>query len=363
MELRPLYKKAGATIRCIAQFDNLIILIFTINFLNSYLSRMATIKRFTYKQNRLKQLRAFCYAAQSTSISRAAEQMFLSQPSISLLVKALETDLGGKLFNRNGPRIQLTEQGNILLELALPLVEGLESLPEAYHERCNNLVSGKLNIAAGESTILYILPDFIKRFRQAYPGVRVKLNNVTERDAIAMLRSGTVDFAMGSLQEVPDDIIYLPTMSYDTVLITPPDHPLGKRRTVNIADIGRYGLILPPRYLSTWRMVELVFQQHNVKYEVTLEAGGWEVIKKYVAAGLGISIVSSICLTGNEKLATVSLKDYFPARYYGLILRRGKFLTPASQRFFQMLDPSVLPRMEQQTIENSKQHHSGKNLA
>ena len=324
---------------------------------------MAAIKRFTYKQNRLKQLRAFCYAAQSASISRAAEQMFLSQPSISLLIKALESDLGGKLFNRNGPRIQLTEQGNILLELALPLVEGLESLPEAYHERCNNLVSGKLNIAAGESTILYILPDFIKRFRQDYPGIKVKLSNVTERDAIAMLRSGTVDFAMGSLLEVPDDIIYLPTMSYDTVLITPPDHPLCRQRSISIADIGRYGLILPPRYLSTWRMVELVFQQHNVKYQVSLEAGGWEVIKKYVAAGLGISIVSSICLTGNEKLASVSLERYFPARHYGLILRRGKFMTPASQRFFQMLDPSALARLEEQIMNGSTTQVAGTNLA
>lgn len=324
---------------------------------------MAVIKRFTYKQNRLKQLRAFCYAAQSASISRAAEQMFLSQPSISLLIKALESDLGGKLFNRNGPRIQLTEQGNILLELALPLVEGLESLPEAYHERCNNLVSGKLNIAAGESTILYILPDYIKRFRQDYPGIKVKLSNVTERDAIAMLRSGTVDFAVGSLVEVPDDIIYLPTLSYDSVLITPPGHPLSKLRDISIAHIGRYGLILPPRYLSTWRMVELVFQQHNVKYEVTLEAGGWEVIKKYVAAGLGISIVSSICLSGNEKLATRSLDAWFPARHYGLILRRGKFLTPATRRFFQMIDPAALDRIEQQLAEDSSSRAAGDQLA
>ena len=307
---------------------------------------MVAIKRFTYKQNRLKQLRAFCYAAQSTSISRAAEQMFLSQPSISLLIKALEHDLGGTLFHRNGPQIQLTDQGKVLLDLALPLVEGLETLPEAYHERCNNQVSGKLNIAAGESATLYILPGILKTFQKTYPDIKVKISNIGEREGLAMLRSGTVDFAIGTLYEIPDDIVYVPTMSSESLLITPKNHPLTRISSVSIADIGQYGLILPPRYLSTWRMVEYIFKQHNVKYTVTLEASGWEVIKKYVELGMGVSIVSRLCLTGQEKLATIPLKAYFPDRQYGVILRKGKFLTPASRRFFDMFDKNAVARID-----------------
>jgi len=241
--------------------------------------------RLYYKQNRLKQLRAFCYAAQTGSITKAAEQMFLSQPSISLLVKALEKDLDQSLFERKGPKIQLTNEGRILLDLALPLVEGLETIPEAFDERCNNAISGALNIAAGESTILYILPDIIKRFKQNYPHIQVQLSNVTGRDGLAMLRAGKVDFAVGSMLDVPDDIIYIPTLTYDPVLITPLNHPLAEKKEISIADIGPYGLILPPRHLTTWRMVELVFQQHNVKYNVSLEAGGWEVIKKICCLG------------------------------------------------------------------------------
>ncbi|MEE9551909.1 MAG: LysR family transcriptional regulator [Gammaproteobacteria bacterium] len=303
-----------------------------------------TDKRFYHKQNHLKQLRAFCNAAQTGSISKAAEQMYLSQPSISLLVKALEKDMGGLLFDRRGPRIQLTEEGRILLDLALPLVEGLETLREAFIERCNNHVSGELNIAAGESTILYILPGIIKQFKTAYPHIQVKLSNVTGRDGLALLRNGMVDFAVGSMLDVPDDIIYIPTISYDPKLITAIDHPLAKQKTVTIQDIGQYGLILPPRHLTTWRMVDLVFKQHNVEYSVALEAGGWEVIKKYVAMGLGISIVTSICLSDNDSLAKISLNKYFPMRNYGLVVRRGKFLSPAARRFFSMMDKNVLDR-------------------
>lgn len=299
-------------------------------------------KRFYYKQNRLKQLRAFCYAAQALSISKAAERMFLSQPSVSLQIRALEQELETTLFERRGPRIELTPEGHILYEIASPLVEGMDRLPDAFAERCGNVESGELDIAAGESTILYLLPGIMKRFSERYPGVRIRLHNVTGRDGLAELRGDKADFAVGSMIDVPRDIRYHPIYSYDTVLITPEDHPLAHKESLELADIGRYGLILPPRHLNTWRMVDLVFQQHNVEYKVTLEAGGWEVIKTYVEQGLGISIVTSICLTGSERLCARALDRYFPKRTYGVVVRRGKFLSPAARRFLEMMDPRLV---------------------
>ncbi len=300
-------------------------------------------KRFYYKQNRLKQLRAFCYAAQCESISKAAERMFLSQPSVSLQVRALEQELEAVLFERRGPRISLTPEGQALYELASPLVDGFDSLPEAFAERCGDVASGELNIAAGESTILYILPKYMQRFANRYPTVRLRLHNVTGRDGLAQLREDEVDFAVGSMPDTPEDITYQPIFSYDTLLITAENHPLASRAEVRLEDIQPYGLILPPRHLSTWRVVQLVFQQHNLDYKVTLEAGGWEVIKKYVELDVGVAIVSGICITGTERLAVRSLGQYFPKRSYGVVLRRGKFLSPAAKRFIRMMDPSFPP--------------------
>ena len=117
-----------------------------------------------YKQNRLKQLRAFCFAAPKGSISRAAEQLCLSQPSVSLQVQALERELETTLFERRGPNIRLTPQGQTLVEIALPLVRGIETLPENFRSELGDLNSGKISIAAGESTILYLLPEVIKQF-------------------------------------------------------------------------------------------------------------------------------------------------------------------------------------------------------
>lgn len=290
-----------------------------------------------YKQNRLKQLRAFCYAAQTGSISKAAEKLFLSQPSVSLQIQALERELSTALFERRGPSIKLTPHGKLLCELALPLVQGMDSLAETFAARCGKIEAGELNIAAGESTILYILPEPMKRFADCHPRVRLKLHNVTGRDGLALLRADEVDFAVGSMLEVPEDITYLPIFTYRPMLITPLNHPLAEQQSIRLEHISPYGLILPPRHLSTWGVVDLVFQQHNIPYKVALEAGGWEVIKRYVELGLGLSIVTEICLMGTEKLAKIPLDQYFPKRSYGIVLKRRKFLTPQADRFINMI--------------------------
>lgn len=301
-------------------------------------------ERFYYKQNRLKQLRAFCHAAQTGSISKAAERLFLSQPSVSLQIKALERELNVSLFERRGPSIELTPEGKILYGLSVPLVEGIDALPDTFSMRRGNLESGELNIAAGESTILYILPDFLTHFTKNYPGIRVRLHNVTGRDGMSLLRANEIDFAVGSFIDVPEDISYCPIFHFEPVLITEVNHPLIHKPDFTLQDLSEYGLILPPRHLSTWRMVKMVFRQHNIDYKVTLEAGGWEVIKKYVSMGMGISIVTSICLTGKEELGVLPLTRYFPKRSYGIVSRRGKFLSAGAKKFIEMMDPLFFER-------------------
>jgi DNA-binding transcriptional LysR family regulator len=297
-----------------------------------------------YKQNRLKQLRAFCHAARTGSVSAAAEQICLSQPTVSLQIQALEREFDTLLFERRGPKIKLTPEGELLYELAQPLVEGMDKLHETFSTQCGRVDQGVLNIAAGESTILYILPEPVRRFTQQHPGIEIKLHNVTGRDGLAMLRADAADLAVGSMIEVPDDISYRPVVTYGPKLITPVDHPLAGKASVTLEEIAPFGLILPPRHLSTWRTVDLVFRQHKLGYSVTLEAGGWEVIKKYVELGLGISIVTDVCLTGEEALASIPVEQYFPKRSYGIVLRRGKFLSPQAKRFLEVVDEAFADR-------------------
>lgn len=301
-----------------------------------------------YKGNLLKHLRAFCQTARLGSVSAAADALYLSQPSVSQQVKALEDELGHALFERQGPKMHLTPAGKTLLELAGPLVDRLDALPDEFARSFGRLDSGEVRIAAGESTILHLLPSLVQRFRQRHPGIFVHLNNVTGADGMGMLRTDQVDFAVGSMIDVPDDITYRPIYSFRPVLIASRDHPLARRTNLTLADISPYGLILPPRRLTTYTLIDRVFQKHKLPFRVTMEVGGWEVIKRYVARGLGISIVTSICLTDadRDQLITRDVSRWFPKRTYGVVMRKGAYLTPQARRFIELMSPELFPEPE-----------------
>ncbi|NND90921.1 MAG: LysR family transcriptional regulator [Granulosicoccus sp.] len=294
--------------------------------------------------NQHRQLRAFCHAAQTGSISKAAQRLGLSQPSVSLQIQALEKELDTLLFERCGPKIRLTPAGDLLLEMAQPLVDGFARLADSFSARLGDVHSGPLDIASGEATLLYILPDVIKSFSDEYPQIDVRLHNVTGHDGMALIRADEVDFAVGSMIDVPDDMVYHPIYDYRPALIMCKGHPLENKDRITLEDISPYGLILPPRHLSTWSVVDLVFQQHGVPYNVVLEAGGWEVIKRYVEIGTGISIVTSICLRGFENLIVKPMDEYFPNRSYGVVVRRGKFLSPQAKQFLEKMDDGFFAR-------------------
>lgn len=296
---------------------------------------------FRYKQNRLQQLRGFCYAAADGSISKAAERMFLSQPSVSLQIQALERELEVTLFERRGPKIKLTPDGELLFDLSMPLVERIDNLSDEFSARRGNVDQGRIDLAAGWSTILYVLPEYVERFRRAHPSIELKLHNVTGAEGLAQLRAGHVDFAVGPLLQAPDDVEFHPIVSYEPLLITAMGHPLAGAKNLTLKQISKYPLILPPRHLSTWSTVDSVFKAAGLPYEVAMEVGGWEVIKKYVELGLGISVVMSICITGQERLAVIPAGQFFPDRTYGVVMRKGKFLSPQARRFIEMMLPDV----------------------
>lgn len=303
-------------------------------------------RRWYYKGNRLKQLRAFCALVKFGSLARAAEALYLSQPAVSLQLSALEKELDQPLLERAGRSLRVTREGQALYELARPLVEGVDGIGEALRLQLSGRDTGELNIAAGESTILHLLPPLVRRFRDKHPGVHVHLHNVTGRDGLALLRNDQVDLAVGSMIEVPPDIAYEAVHHFDPMLIAPLGHPLADKAELRLEDLSPHGLILPPKRLSTWRLVDLVFQQRRVPYTVALEVGGWEVIKQYVAMGLGISIVTGFCLSAqdHERLVVRNLRAYFPQRSYGVVVRKGRLLDSHARRFIDLVRPGLFTR-------------------
>jgi DNA-binding transcriptional LysR family regulator len=130
------------------------------------------------------------------------------------------------------------------------------------------------------------------------------------------------------------------------MLILPPGHVLAAKADVRLEDLSPYGLILPPKRLTTFRLVDLVFQRQKVPYTVAMEVGGWDVIKQYVAMGLGISIVTGICITDadRQRLAVRNMRAYFPPRSYGVVVRKGKYLSSEARAFVDLIRPGLFTR-------------------
>ena len=304
--------------------------------------------RFSYKSDRLKPLRAFCQTVRLGSVSRAADALFVSQPAITLQLQALERDLGMPLLERNGRRLSPTREGEVLYEMALPLVEQLDGLEASFRERVRGLEAGELKIAANSSTILYLLPKIVEAFRARHPEVRLTLNNVVTSEGTDLLREDAVELVVGTLLDVPADLSYEPAYRFEQHLIAPPGHPLLRKPRLELLDLAEHPLILPPKRQVTWRLVDLVLQQNRVPYKVALEVSGWDVIKQYVAMGMGVSIVPSICLgePDRDRLGSRALSSFFPSRSYGVVVRKGRVLSPQARAFVALIKPDLMAPRE-----------------
>ena len=157
-----------------------------------------------------------------------------------------------------------------------------------------------------------------------------------------------LNLVVGSMLDVPGDLSYAPIHDFEQVLIVPHGHPLAGKPELTLEDLSPWPLILPPKRQITWRLVDLVFQQARVPYTVALEVGGWEVIKQYVSMGMGISVIASICLTESDRdrLTARSLSQWFPSRSYGVVVRKGKFLSPQARAFIELIQPHLFERRD-----------------
>ena len=289
-------------------------------------------------QDRLKQLRAFCSAARLQGISRAAEHVRLSQPAVSRLVRTLEKELAVELFERSGPRIALTPAGERLYRLATPLVEGMDRLPGTFAELHRGVASGDLDIATGQTSAAFVLPGYLKRFHERYPGIRVNVRVGSGSERLRWLRAYEVDIAFGAVDAPPPDLEFHRLFSSGTLLITPEDHPLAGRESVDIHEAAPYPAIAYASGQYVRQFGDLYLRQYGVVANVVLEVDGWNVIKLFVQAGLGIALVPDLCISDRDRVWSIPFDQYLPLRMYGALTRRDGILSLAARQFMQIVD-------------------------
>ena len=295
-----------------------------------------------HKRDRLRQLRSFCLAARFGSVTRAAEKLGLSQPSVSSHIRKLEYEFNAALFDRGPLGLTLTEAGGRLYSLSEPLVEEMEELFAHFDERAEKDLTGRVDIATGVVGAAFVLPPYIKRFRDRHPGVRLRVRNCPLGEGMAHLRAGEVEFVLGAREPLEDMALeYHEMLRYDIVLITSLDHPLAGRTSVTPQEVVQWPMIAPPAGSYSRRVGETAAKRLGVDADAIVEVRGWGVIKRYVERGLGVSVVPSICLHETDRVSAVSIEDSFPQRSFGVYTRRSRALTAPTRRLLKLMIPEL----------------------
>ena len=294
-------------------------------------------KRIYHKRDRLRQLRAFCHAARSQSIARAAADLGVTQPAVSMQIRELEHELEAVLFERSGPRVSLSPAGQQLLAIAEPLVEAMDRLPEVCAEPPGDSFPAELRIAAGPGAVAFVLPPYIRRLRDEYPNLRLKMGTCRVGEALKLLGSNEVDLAVGAEQFGTKGCIYHPAFTYELVLITSLDHPLAGRESVDIREVARYPAVVPHAGSYARRFGERVARELGVELNIAAEARGWGVLKGFVEAGIGISVIPDFCIRERDPLSVIAMREYVGPRNFGFFSRRGHRLPLAAKRLIEIV--------------------------
>ena len=281
------------------------------------------------RRDRLKQLRAFCETARHGSITRAAQRLASSQPAVSVQVRTLEEELGVRLFERRGPRVVLTQVGENLYRIAMPLVQGVLRLPSLFAERYHRAEPSWLSIGAGEVSAAYLLPDPLKRFRARYPGVRIDLRTGNGLARLDWLRNFEVDVVIAAFEPVPPDIEFKPFRSSEFVLVTPEDHPLAACDSVTLESAARYPLVVPVSGHNARQSLDMLMRLRRVHPSVALEVEGWGAMLNHVAEGVGIAFVPDVAVAESERVRKISLRPRTVHRVYGAATLRDGLLPSA----------------------------------
>ena len=295
-------------------------------------------RRAYHKRDRTMQLRAFCETARRGSFTEAAGALGVTQPAVSLQVRELENELGAALFDRDGPGIALTPAGERLYPLAESLVEDMDRLYEGIAEQLEEVGAGRIHVAASLAGAAFVLPPYLKRLRDLHPGVRVRVTNCLLAEGVKLLLAGEVEFVLGARAPFPEETLeYRELIEYDIVLITRPDHPLAGRETVSPEEVAEWPAIVPTPGTYSVQYGETAARQFGLAATTVIDVGGWGVIKRYVEAGLGISLVPGICLSETDRLSVIPLREHFPRRSFGVLTRRGKRLAPAARELLRLM--------------------------
>jgi DNA-binding transcriptional LysR family regulator len=316
-------------------------------------TRIPRLRPFCYnsslKPMDLDYLTTFLEIVKLGSFSRAGQKLFRSQPAVSAQIRQLEQAYGQKLFDRVGKSVKLTAAGEALVVYARRLLTLKEESLRAVADLSLS-PQGTLNIGANEATCLYLLPDIFADYHRRYPGVQISIYRNFSRKVIEKIEDGSVDVGIVTLP-VKSPSLRIHPIFYDRLLLmVAVSNPLAKLKSVTLSEIADQPQIVPKTGF-TRQLFDKHFRPYRSKLRITMELASVGMIKRFVAAGLGVSIISERFAkdevrNGEAKLIPISDADL--TRELGLVYRRDRTLPRAAAAFVTLLRQQIESRNEKE---------------
>ncbi|HVG72144.1 MAG TPA: LysR family transcriptional regulator [Vicinamibacterales bacterium] len=298
----------------------------------------------------LRQLEIIRAIADTGSFTAAGEKLHVSQSAISRQILLLEEELGEPVFHRIGRRIRITPAGESLLQLSHRVFQDLQETVSTISEKRDSL-SGTIRLVGGMTVCLYVFPTLLAEVRRVHPHLDLKVTVGSAERSIAMLRSGAGDLGMITLPVEATDLVSVPVLQEELLLITYPAHPLAKKKSITPADLDKQDFVLFETGSITRRLVEQFFAREGVDPEVIMETENVEIIKAMVRSGLGISIIPSQAAASDVKAGQL-----FRSRIAGhSLVRQTGWLYPKMSRLPRTVSEvirifeTIRPRLEAAT--------------
>ncbi|MFL6442286.1 MAG: LysR family transcriptional regulator, partial [Candidatus Sulfotelmatobacter sp.] len=232
------------------------------------------------------QLETFLEVARHASFSRAAEKRFRTQPAISSQIRGLEEEVGAKLFDRSGGKVSLTAAGKAFVKYVEDTLDARKAMMVSIAEM-ERVPRGEIIVGANEGTCLHILPYVFADFKKQYPDVSVNIKRADYARVLESIIDNSVDFGVVSLPVNDSRLTVVLIHRDELILIAPPQHPLGKLKSASIADASKFPLIVP-KAGHTRDAIEQMFHEKRLKPNFTMELDSSELLKRFVAADVGI---------------------------------------------------------------------------
>ncbi len=285
----------------------------------------------------LHKLRGFHAVVQQGGFTAGAKRLGLTQPSVSLQVKALEKTLGFQLLKRDTKRVSLTREGEVLFELAARLFETEAEVDDLFKDR-SLLEPARLTVATNQSIAAHILPPRLDVFTDRFPKVEINIHNLRTADILASVRDGSTDVGIVLIEPGVPWLKSRRVLPYEMVLVTPKGHPLSRRGRITLADIAKYPFISYTKDTETRRLIDQPFERVRQKISIRMALGSTDLIILYVSLGYGISIIHNLNIDEANRvdLHVRPLKRYYGREHIHLIYRDEASLTAAARVFLDL---------------------------